>query len=166
MVTIRRLALGLATLLTLTTLAPSPATASPGPSGWGYDVQSWTYQSYAGGAVTLSVAVDLWRPCTNCAATWARGFAIIERKPPITGVKVTDVAIGIVGGDAIMGNSTDALDHGKRYAESYTPRVRIREDYGPIRLRARGNAAHRSTGGSLVPLYLLGDPAAISVDLP
>ncbi len=137
-----------------------PATADAGPAGWSAEPPSYTARYYAPlDTVLAEVQVEVYRPCTNCAVTYARGHVRASRTPPfITGVKVTEVALGIVGGPAITINPTDVLDGGGTSASSRTRAVRVQEDYGPHQLRARGDIAYRAPDGRLIPHRLTGDP--------
>jgi hypothetical protein len=149
-------------------LAVGPVRASPpaqveqlsaGPAGWSIEPASYTAQYYErDDTVLVEVAVEVWRPCTNCAVQYARGYVRGARNRMfITGVKVTEVALGVIGGSAVAVNSADVLDGGGTSVVSRTRSVRVQENYGPNRLRSRGDIAYRAATGRLVPQRLSGD---------
>lgn len=166
-----RLAMALAGLVIIGaegTLAAAPVSAatparveqlSAGPAGWSIEPASYTARYYErDDTVLVEVAVEVWRPCTNCAVQYARGYVRGARNPIfIPGVKVTEVALGVIGGPAVAVNSADVLDRGGTDVVSRTRSVRVQENYGPNRLRSRGDIAYRTRTGALVPQRLSGD---------
>jgi hypothetical protein len=154
-------------LVTVGVWVPVPASsavASPGPAGWSIDRASRDWQYYENDTVLSEVAVEVWRPCTNCAVQYARGYLRASRNPTfISGVKITEVALGMIGGPAIAINPTDVLDGGGSAVVSRTQSVRVQENYGPDQLRTRGDIAYRSPSGSLVPKRLSGPGTSIVV---